>query len=305
MIANNISVVITCYREGDLLFDAINSILSQTLLPLEIIIVNDASSDRRTIEICQELEKSSLVQVVWREVNGGSSVARDNGFEVAQGDILVPLDADDILPNNALKLIDKAFEKDDQIGFVYGNYIRQNEVNNQKVINPQNISLREMLKAKPLSLSSNWKLIGTTPIRKSLWQDLGGYDPSFGVNDLHDVEFWIRAIASGCRYEYIPEVIYIWRKYLGSNSQRVTPLSWYRIANKYLSIYQDIGLEYRAYELLLLGSKWLNDSNQVSYYTQKIRQCIWNRNFQISTLIIALIPTKLFQLIYMKMKWNR
>ena len=302
---NNISVVITYYREGDLLYDAINSILSQTLLPLEIIIVNDASSDRRTIEVCQELEKNALIQVIYREVNGGSSVARDNGFEVAQGDILVPLDADDILPSNALELISKAFEKDQQIGFVYGNYIRKDKVNDQKVINPQDISLQEMLKAKPFSLSSNWKLIGTTPIRKSLWQSLGGYDPNFGVNDLHDVEFWIRAIASGCRYEYIPEVSYIWRKYLGSNSQRVTPISWYRIAQKYFSIYQDIGLTYRAYELLLLGSKCLNDRREIQHYSQEIKRCICQGKFQLSTLIALGIPTTILQFLSKQLSQRR
>ena len=302
---NNISAVITCYREGDLLYDAINSILSQTLLPLEIIIVNDASSDRRTVEVCQELEKNALIQVIYREVNGGSSVARDNGFEVAQGDILVPLDADDILPSNALELISKVFEKDQQIGFVYGNYIRKDKVNDQKVINPQDISLQEMLKAKPFSLSSNWKLIGTTPIRKSLWQSLGGYDPSFGVNDLHDVEFWIRAIASGCRYEYIPEVIYIWHKYLGSNSQRVTPISWYRIAQKYFSIYQDIGLTYRAYELLLLGSKCLNDRREIQHYSQEIKRCICQGKFQLSTLIALGIPTTILQFLSKQLSQRR
>ncbi len=264
----DISVVITCYREGNLLYDAINSILSQTLLPLEIIIVNDASRDRRTIEVCQELEQNELIRVVWREVNGGSSVARNNGFELAQGHIIVPLDADDILPNNALELISRTFKNDDRLGFVYGQYIRQDKANNQKIINPQDISLQEMLKPKKFFLSSNWKLIGTTPILKSLWQSLGGYDPSFGVNDLHDVEFWIRAIASGCSYQSIPEVIYIWRKNLGSNSRQVTPLSWYRIAQKYFSIYQDIGLSYRAYELLLLGSKWLNDQKKIQQYSQ-------------------------------------
>lgn len=292
---NDISVVITCYREGDLLYDAINSILSQTLLPLEIIIVNDASSDRRTIEVCQELEKNSLIQVIWREVNGGSSVARDLGFAIAQGEILVPLDGDDILPNNAIELISNTFREDNRLGFVYGNYVRQDKINRQKVINPQDISLREMLRSKPLSLSSNWKLIGTTPIRKALWQSLGGYDHSFGINDLHDVEFWIRAIASGCRYQYIPSVIYVWRKYLGNNSRRVTIDSWQRIAEKYTSIYQDFGLNYRNYELMLLASKWHNDNIQIEYYSQKLRDCLFQGNYRFSTFLILLLPSFLLR----------
>lgn len=302
---NDISVVITCYREGDVLYEAINSILSQTLLPIEIIIVNDASSDRRTIEVCQELEKNPIIQVVWRQENGGSSVARDQGFAIAKGEILVPLDGDDILPSNAIELISKTFREDDRLGFVYGNYVRQDKVNRQKVINPQDISLLEMLRSKPLSLSSNWKLIGTTPIRKSLWQRLGGYDHSFGINDLHDVEFWIRAIASGCRYQYIPEVIYVWRKYLGSNSRRVTIDSWQRIAEKYTSIYQDLGLNYRNYELMLLASKWHNDHIQIKYYSQKLRDCLFQGNYRFSTFLILLLPSFLLRVVATFMSQKR
>jgi glycosyltransferase involved in cell wall biosynthesis len=292
---NNISVVITCYREGELILDAINSVLAQSLLPLEIIIVNDASRDRSTINTCKKLEENPLIRVIWRETNGGSSVARDNGFQVAQGDILVPLDADDILPNNALELISIAFQNNVSIGFVYGNYLRQDKVTDSKNISPQDISLQSMLKAKHFSMSSNWQLIGTTPIRRSLWQSIGGYDPSFGVEDLHDVEFWIRAIATGCEYRYIPEVIYIWRKYLGSNSRKVTPVSWYRIAKKYFEIYQNLGLTYRAYELLLLGSKWLNIEAETKAYSQELKNYICQGNFKLTTFLVLLIPSTLLR----------
>lgn len=303
---SNISVIITCYREGNLIFEAVNSILTQTLLPLEILVVNDASSDRSTIETCQSLEQNPLIRVIWRVTNGGPSVARENGFSVAQGEVLVPLDADDILPANALFLIWETFQKYPDSGFVYGNYLRQKQANSiGEIINPQDISLQSMLKAKNFSLSSNWRLIGTTPLRRSLWQSIGGYDPNFGVEDLHDVEFWIRAIASGCNYQYIPEVIYIWRKYLGSNSRKVTPLSWYRIAQKYLSIYQDLGLAYRAYELLLLGSKWLNDQKEIQHYSQEIKHCIFQGEFQLSTFIALGIPTAVLQSLSKRLSLRR
>lgn len=303
---SNISVIITCYREGNLIFEAVNSILAQTLLPLEILLINDASSDRSTIDVCQTLEQNPLVRVIWRDINGGPSVARENGFSLAQGEILVPLDADDILPTNALFLIWETFQKYPDAGFVYGNYLRQKQANSiGEIVNPQDISLQFMLRSKNFSLSSNWRLIGTTPLRRSLWQAIGGYDPNFGVDDLHDVEFWIRAIASGCSYQYIPEVIYIWRKYLGSNSRQVTPISWYRIAQKYFAIYQDIGLEYRAYELLLLGSKWLNDQKGMQHYSQEIKRCICQGKFQLSTFIALGIPTIVLQSLSKRLSQRR
>ncbi|MGL5871928.1 MAG: glycosyltransferase family 2 protein [Xenococcaceae cyanobacterium] len=290
---NNISVVITCYSEGKLIFDAVNSALNQSQLPCEIIIVNDASKDTNTIEACKQLEQYPNIQVIWRSQNGGPSIARNDGFKVAKCEILVPLDADDILPINSLKSISNTFQKYPDAGFVYGYYFRQDRATSKGVIvNPGEISLKSMLQAKRFSLSSNWKLLGTTPLRRSLWESVGEYDSSFGVEDLHDVEFWIRAMASGCSYYPISSVIYTWRKYLGSNSKRVTPLAWYRIAQKYFSIYQQLDLEYRAYELLLLGSKWLDREKESQLYSQKLLHCLSQGKLQLSTLISLGISTK-------------
>ena len=305
-VKTSISVIITCYREGELILDAVNSVLNQSQLPLEILIVNDASSDQATIAVCQKLEQNPLIQVIWRVTNGGPSVARDDGFRVAQGEILVPLDADDLLPANALALIANAFQNTPDAGFVYGNYVRQEKADAVDIeINTGDISLQSTLRAKPFSLSTNWRLHGSSPLRRSLWQAIGGYDPEFGADDLHDVEFWIRAIASGCNYTYIPEVIYTWRKYLGNNSKRVTPMSWYRIAKKYFSIYEDMGLTYRAYELLLLGSKWLNNQEEIQIYSKEIKRCICQGKFQFSTFIVLGIPVTLLQSLSKRMSKKR
>ncbi len=295
---SDISVVITCYSEGKLLLDAISSLEKQTLSPAQIIVVNDASPDAITNQTCHTLTKNSDISVIFCAVNGGTSIARNRGFAEAKYKIIVPLDADDILPKNALEVIHKAFRLNPDAGFIYGNHVRQDKANTLgKVINPGDISLEFMLGAKPFSLSSRWSLVGTTPLRKSLWESVGGYDPNFGVEDIHDVEFWIRVIASGCKYYYIPQTIYIWRKYLGSNTRRVNPLAWYRISQQHIDIYRQIGLEYRAYELLLLGSKWLNHRKKINQYSQKLISCIKRSQFQFSTLIALGIPTPLFQVL--------
>lgn len=305
-LAENITVVITCYKEGKLIFDAVNSILNQSQIPLEIVIVNDASTDPETVRVCQELEQNPLVRVIWRTQNGGTAMARNDGFKSARGEILVPLDADDILPTNAIAIILETFQTYPDAGFVYGNYLRQEDADANGVeINPGDIALHSMLQVRRFSLSTNWRLIGTTPLKRSLWESIGGYDPDFGVDDLHDVEFWIRAIASGVGYYYIPEAIYIWRKYLGSNSRRVTPLAWYRIAQKYLAIYQEVGLEYRAYELLLLGSKWLNNHDESQAYSQVLKRYIFQGQFRLSTVITLFIPARLLQFLASQAKKKR
>jgi glycosyltransferase involved in cell wall biosynthesis len=297
-IASTVSVIITCYSEGELLLEAVSSVQDQTVQPLEIVIVNDASTDPKTIEACQQLEANSQIRLVWRQQNGGPSAARNDGFQNARGSIFIPLDADDVLPTNAIELISQAFNTHPAAGFVYGKYCRQNYSEDSTIIEPEDISLKRMLSPRQFSLSSQWSLIGTTPLRRSLWEAVGEYDSTFGREDLHDVEFWIRAISHpSFEHYYIPEVIYVWRKYLGSNSSKVTPLSWYRIAKKYFDIYCQNDLEYRAYELLLLGSKWLNQSNEIQQYSNALVRCIRENKVRFSSLVILLIPTFFLRLL--------
>jgi glycosyltransferase involved in cell wall biosynthesis len=290
-----ISVVITCYSEAELILEAVESVWQQSIPASEIVIVNDASPDPATNRVCQQLETHPGIRVVWRQHNGGPSIAREQGFTAAMGEILVPLDADDLLPETALEQIQKAFVAHPEAGFIYGNYLYERQAGKPVLVNPGDISLGRMLRSKPLSLSSQWTLIGTAPLRRSLWQSVGGCDPNLDATDLHDLEFWIRAIAAPCRYEYIPEVIYIWRKYLGKNSRRVTPMSWYRVAKKHFQVYCQVGLEYRAYELLLLGAKWSNNQEEMQHYSRALLRCIFQRKFQLPTLAALLIPSPLLR----------
>jgi len=300
-----ISVVITCYREGELLREAVASIRQQTGQPREIIIVNDASPDAATNQVCQELAAEPDIRVIWQAQNGGPSIARNTGFATAQGSILVPLDADDLLPPQALSHIHRAFTQHPDAGFVYGSYIRQDWPGQDQRVPAAPLSLASMLRARRFSLSSNWTLIGTAPLRKSLWEALGYSDPTLGAEDLHDLEFWLRAMTLPCQFYPIVDVIYIWRKYLGRNSRKVTPLSWSRIAEKHFQTYQQIGLEYRAWELRLLASKWTGDRHDRHDYYQALWQCICKGQFQFSTWIILLTPAPIFRLlIHWAKRWR-
>jgi glycosyltransferase involved in cell wall biosynthesis len=290
-----LSVVITCYREGDLLLEAVESVRQQTQPPLEIVIVNDASPSDRTNQICRQLENEPDINLVWQADNGGPSVSRNAGFAAAQGEILVPLDADDLLPREALSHIQQAFIDHPDAGFIYGSYLCQRHPGDTRVVKAAPISLNLLLRARRFSLSTNWTLIGTAPLRKSLWEAVGHSDPELGAEDLHDLEFWVRAMALPYNYYGTPVVIYTWRKYLGSNSRKVNPMSWYRVAQKHFEIYRQNGLEYRAHELLLLGSKWSNQAEAIRRHRRDLLACVARGNFQLSSLIALAIPTVLFQ----------
>lgn len=304
--SNTLSVIITCYSEGDLLYEAVQSVISQSKSPVEIIVVNDASTDPETINACQTLATNPLVTVIHRHENGGTSAARNEGVQSATGDICLMLDGDDLLPPETLATVQTIFDQHPTAGFIFGDYLRQdNPQQSAQCITPGQPILSHQLKARPFSLSSNWTLLGTSPIKRKLWQSVGGYDLNFGVRDLHDVEFWVRVLATGCSYAYAPKPIYLWRKYFGSNSRQVTPLAWYRLAEAHIGIYRSVGLEYRANELLLLGSKWMHKTEQIQHYAEALFRNIRQGQYQFSSFLALIIPIRALQLLSEYKRRNR
>lgn len=106
-----ISVVIPAYNAADSLEKAIESCMRQTLPPLEIIVVDDASTDSTT-EITKQFPGIKLLCL---QQNAGPSKARNTGWDAATGDIIAFLDADDEWHEEKLAYISKAFQKNKDI----------------------------------------------------------------------------------------------------------------------------------------------------------------------------------------------
>ncbi len=95
-----VSVVIPCYCCEDTIERAVVSVMNQTALPIEVILVDDASPDQgRTLSKLQELQArfrdKSHIEIIALENNGGPSVARNTGWEAATQPYIAFLDADD------------------------------------------------------------------------------------------------------------------------------------------------------------------------------------------------------------------
>ncbi len=98
-----ISVIVPCYNQAQYLPETLDSVIAQTYVNWECIIVNDGSTDN-TAEIAQRYcAKDSRFRYVEKE-NGGLSSARNAGLEEAKGDYIQFLDSDDLLSENKFKL---------------------------------------------------------------------------------------------------------------------------------------------------------------------------------------------------------
>ena len=97
-----LSVLLAVYNVSECLRGCLNSILGQDFVDYELILVDDGSTDDSG-RICDEYAQEHPETIVIHKGNGGLSTARNAGLDVATGDFIVFVDADDILPPGALK----------------------------------------------------------------------------------------------------------------------------------------------------------------------------------------------------------
>lgn len=105
-----VSVIIPAYQVEDYLIRSVSSVLKQTLQEIEIILVNDGSTDK-TANLCDELAQMYPSIKVIHQENQGSSKAREVGLAQSAGEYILFLDADDWLAPKACEtLYQKAVE---------------------------------------------------------------------------------------------------------------------------------------------------------------------------------------------------
>lgn len=117
-----ISVVCPVYNAEKILGKCIRSVLTQSYRNLELILVNDGSTDS-SLKICQESASKDTRVVIIDKQNEGQTLARKDGFLKARGDYICFLDSDDYLASDALDTLYKLAEEHHS-DMVIGNYDR-------------------------------------------------------------------------------------------------------------------------------------------------------------------------------------
>lgn len=117
-----VSIIVPVYKVEDYLPDCVDSILGQTYRHLQIILVDDGSPDRCGA-LCDDYSKTDPRITVIHKANGGLSDARNVGMAAANGDYLMFVDSDDLLPSDAVEtLLSLAVEHNAPL--VIGNHTR-------------------------------------------------------------------------------------------------------------------------------------------------------------------------------------
>lgn len=202
-----VSVIIPCFNAEKWLHEAIESCLNQTYTHLEIIIIDDGSTDNSL-----DIIKSYGDRVTWKsQSNQGGCVARNCGFALSKGDYIQYLDADDyILPEKIKKQADSLIETGADV--IYGDW------RYQKHLPDGTFFLDEINRCGPktdflesLLLDDTWIAPMALLFTRNAVSRSGGWDENLQTGQ--DRDFFISVAMSGSRFYYQPSCDSIYRRY--------------------------------------------------------------------------------------------
>ena len=114
-----VSVIIPCFNKGKYVTETINSVLAQTYKNIEIIIVNDGSTDNSSQIINQFITDKSNIKFIDNNENKGVVYSRNSAIDLSEGEYILPLDADDTIEPTYIEKAAKILDENKQIGIVY------------------------------------------------------------------------------------------------------------------------------------------------------------------------------------------
>ncbi len=264
-----VSVIIPAYNVEQYIRQGMDSVLKQTLREIEVICVDDGSTDR-TLEILKEYEASDSRVKVLTQKNSGAGAARNNGLKLAQGETLSFLDADDFYE---LNMLEKAYRKlrETKAQFVVfdsdeymndtGEYRKPRHID-MNAIPPYEPFHRRALTNNPFRVFIGWawdKLYDAEFVRENGFR----FQEQRTTNDM---AFVFSALIQGERIAVIPQVLAHHRKNVSSSLSNTREESWMCFYNALCEVRRFL-LEKQLYQEM--GRDFVNYA---------LHSCLWNLN---------------------------
>ncbi|OGT93506.1 MAG: hypothetical protein A2286_10585 [Gammaproteobacteria bacterium RIFOXYA12_FULL_61_12] len=232
-----VSIIIPCYNSGATLGQTVASAKAQTWPNLEIIVIDDGSTDPMTLEVLAALKGVTVL----RQPNSGLPAARNAGFRAARGEYVLPLDADDWIEPEAIAVFMQAIESTAHSGFAYCDTQLEGEAS-EVLRKSYNFFEQLSLNQLPYCLL----------MPRRLWVEAGGYDETMRQG-YEDWEFNIRLGTLGYFGLRVPQTMFHYRVsssgMLISKSNRLHGTLWSQIQARHAETY-------RWRSLLRLNREW-------------------------------------------------
>lgn len=196
-----VSVVIPCFNHGEFLPEAIASVEQCERASYELIIVNDGSTDEQTCKTIGDLQAAGYRVI--QQTNQGLAAARNAGIQAANGAYVLPLDADNRIRPNYISKAVEILEANPQVSVVYGrpHYFGDAPVNPIPEVAAFNLARL---------LQDNF-IDACAVIRKTAWNECGGYDSGMPALGLEDWDLWLSLAERSHQFFFLDDVVFDYR----------------------------------------------------------------------------------------------
>jgi len=210
--APKLSIILPVYNGQEYLGAAIESVLSQSCCDFELIIINDGSSDG-SVAIIDKLEDPRVR--FFQQSNKGLAVTLNRGVSLARGEYIARQDQDDVSFPTRFELQVSFLDGNADVGMVgtAAEIWVDNERTNRLLLHPtDNTALKFSL------LFDNYFVHSSIMIRRSVFENVGGYTEDFTRQPPEDYELWSRVMR---KYQLanLPDVLMAYREVEGSMSR--------------------------------------------------------------------------------------
>jgi glycosyltransferase involved in cell wall biosynthesis len=199
-----VSAIIPVFNYDRYLGEAIESALSQTYSNLEVIVVDDGSTDKSS-QVARSFAGRGVRYC--HQANTGIGPARNRGVLLAQGDFLAFLDADDRWPVEKTERQLRAFENDPELEMVFGQAVQlQNGPEWEAGVNERKLPASGMVPGM---------VAGTILIKRDAFSRVGEFPGGLKVGEF--IDWYSRAVALQLRSLVLPDM-FLWRRIHDSNT---------------------------------------------------------------------------------------
>ncbi|MCD9575265.1 glycosyltransferase family 2 protein [Flavobacterium soyae] len=209
---NLVSIIMPAYNVAKYIQASIDTVLNQTYTNWELIIVDDGSIDD-TAKICKKyLDTDNRIKYIYQN-NAKQAKARNNGIQIAKGDIIAFLDADDLWLPNKLELSLSHFDLN-----IYDLIFTDSYYSGQEQIDVSDLTLEKMRVQNgeyfgPTSICDFLKMnkipILTVLVKKAVLEKVGSFDEK--CVPAEDYDLWLRLLKNNCKFKAINIPLSIYR----------------------------------------------------------------------------------------------
>lgn len=205
-----VSVVIATYNSGPYLQEAIDSVLRQSIPDLELLVIDDGSTDN-TRALVSSVQDERL-SYTW-QANAGQTVAKNHGVRLARGEFIAFCDGDDFWYPNKLELQLPRFAASGDVGVVYSATQLIDEHGKELSQPPSELHRGKVTEQL---FMRNFVPFGTAVVRRECMTRAGGFDESLPMGI--DWDLWLR-ISAHYDFDFVATPTYAYRVWSGQMSR--------------------------------------------------------------------------------------